>query len=536
MFELCMALVAGSWTETRPQDFMDGWYDPLLYVSRRLQVEGVNPADSGAVEFYPRFDANRDGYYDLVSSEYGGPNIIIWWGSPTGYSSTNRRNFPVTTAGNCDMADLNLDGWPELIASCTGSNDTCKIYWGSQASGGPDPNNFTPLPHGGSETVYIYDLDKDTYLDVVLGTQLGTWSPIKVFWGGPGGYSPGNLSVSLDVKVQGHNLEICDLNKDGYPDIVSPYADASGWGPHILWGDATPRDLTDNPTWFHTRSGASNAHGITLADLNNDGWLDIVVSSFASGNLSSVYFSDNGTFNPTNSITLTTSSCYGGSIAWDFNEDGWLDLLFLPGYATAKKPTIYFNTGTPPYFADADTVGVGLAVQYSGGFIADFNLDGKPDLFANGWDNVIGVDTSFVFWGISPSGSCDSIQKLPTNIDHHGTFREYSNVYDRSPMAWYESGIFSEPLLQSEARLSWVAWDSTQIGSEVRMYIRTRWDGSSPWTNWREVSNGETVSESPYFPARDIQYRAEFRWRNPSWLPWLEKVELTSLPLSEDEA
>ncbi|MEO0181194.1 MAG: VCBS repeat-containing protein, partial [candidate division WOR-3 bacterium] len=479
MLELCVALVAGSWTETRPQDFMDGWYSDLLYVSRRLMVEGANPSDSGAVEFVPRFDANRDGYCDLFSSSYLGYKARIWFGSADGYSQNLYRDYqlPNQYAGGCDMADLNLDGWPEFVVSSGWaiiSETNSRVFWGSQAAGGPDPNTFTNLPTLKCEALYIHDIDKDTYLDLIFVCETTTTS-IKIFWGSSTGYSPSNFS-SWGVRGWiSHNPEVADLNKDGYLDIVTPISKAGvskdSGGVLILWGDNTPRNLTDNPSQIFLNQGV-DWHGITLADLNNDGWLDIVVSRWAIiSAISIIYFSNGGLFDPANSVKLATSTSFGGSAAYDIDDDGWLDLVFFRGYGTNLPLLIWRNSGVWPYFNPQDTARIGIPQTYAGGFVGDLNYDGKPEIYAD-------ADTSFVFWGAQITGTQDSIQKLtmlPTDRDHHAAFREPGNVYDRSPTEWYESGIFSEPLLQSEARLSWIAWDSTQIGSEVRMYIRTRW-------------------------------------------------------------
>jgi hypothetical protein len=525
MFELCVALVAGVWIETTPQDFMDGWYDPLLYVSRRLQKEGANPADSGAVEFYARFDANRDGYYDLISADNSGPLVRLWFGGPTGYQSSNVRYFPVTYGGNCDMADLNLDGWPELIHSGYNSGE-CRIYWGSQAAGGPDPNNYTSLPNGKGEAVFVYDLDRDTYLDVIIA---GNFSyTLMVYWGGPGGYSSGNVSTRAFGSYLAHNLEVVDLDKDGYTDIILIAHLETPPKIYILWGDGD-RNLNNNQLWSDNIQDYY-PHGLTVADLNRDGWLDIVLSGEDDVRTARVYWSDNGRFSSANKTVINTNQCYGGSSAWDVNGDGWLDLVFFRGGGFYLPLLFCLNSRTPPYFRDNDTVKFGLSARHTGGFTYDFNRDGKMDVFANAYG-----DYSYVYWGVRSTGSYDSVQSLPVRDDHHGGFRECGNVYDRSPTAWYESGVFSSTDLQATATISWIAWDSTQVGSEVRMYIRTRRDGSSPWSNWRQVFNGETVFESPYFPARDIQYRAEFRWQNPAWLPWLERVNLETGALYEDE-
>ncbi|MEO0210648.1 MAG: VCBS repeat-containing protein, partial [candidate division WOR-3 bacterium] len=453
MLELCMALVAGSWTETRPQDFMDGWYSDLLYVSRRLMVEGANPSDSGAVEFVPRFDANRDGYCDLFSSEYSGPTVRIWLGGPTGYSGSHVLTYPTSGGADCDMADLNLDGWPEFVSSGWVGN-ACRIFWGSQAYGGPDPANYTQLPHYCAEDVYIYDLDRDTYLDIILGEDYSDTGRLRVYWGGPGGYSPSNCSSRKGFKWISHNIEVADLNKDGYSDVVMTRSKDTtngipAGGINILWGDATPRDLSDNPIWFHVDTPRGyDWHGITLADFNKDGWLDIVVSKWASAtSVSRIYFSDGGSFEPANMISLNVKECWGGSSAWDFNGDGWLDLLFFRGYFQRYPLLLCLNSGSPPYFNIADTVRIGRDGCYASGTVGDFNMDGKPDIFGNEGDNG-----ALVYWGVQATGTYDSVQTLPRlSSEHHSTFREPGNVYDRSPTEWYESGIFSEPLLQSEA-------------------------------------------------------------------------------------
>lgn len=540
---MLMFLMGAFYLETTPSDFRDGYWDPLIYVSRRLQVESANPADSGAVEIYPRFDANRDGYYDLLSSDAMNPSggVRLWFGSATGYSLSNFRLFPTDSGGNCDMADLNLDGWPELIHSGwgDGSGGYCSIYWGSGAAGGPDPANRTQLPNGKAEAVFVYDLDKDSYLDILLAGDNGT---LYVYWGSSSGYSAGDRSTRSLATV-GHNIEVADLNKDGWPDVVLATGTAFAAEVTVLWGDATPRDLSNNPTWSHI-DGSGYAHGITLGDFNRDGWIDIARSGYGPLFLgpppNKVYFSNSGAFSSGNSISLNVGHCYGGSAACDFNNDGWLDLVFFrgkPGSGTQFQLKMYPNRGTSPYFADADSILFGPPAWYTGGFIWDFNRDGKPEIFAN---NGCGYGlSSYVFWGVRLIGASvvyDSIQSLSVVDDHHGGFRECGNVYDRSSYAWYESGIFSHANLQREAVLSWVSWDSAQVGARVTMYIRTRWDPVSPWSAWRQVANGELVNESPYFPARDIQYQARFNWENPVFMPWLERVTLETQALSAEEA
>ena len=533
-------LMGAFYTETTPSDFSDGQWDPLIYVSRRLQVESANPSDSGAVEIYPRFDANRDGYYDLMSAvAIGGAGgyIRLWFGSANGYSSSNYWQVQSDSGGNMDMADLNLDGWPELIHSGWGTDGRCTIYWGSPT--GYHDYDTTRLPNGNAEAVYVYDLDKDSYLDILLAGDNGTF---YVYWGSSTGYSSGNNSTR-SLNTVGHNIEVADLNKDGWPDVVLPTGSAITTTTTILWGDATPRNLSNNSIWEDNSETWGYSHGITLADFNNDGWIDIARSRYNrvfNAHTARIYWNNNGTFSSSNYTQINPGDCYGGSAAYDFNGDGWLELVFfrgIAGDASQFQLKMYPNTGSSPYFRDQDTVRFGPSAWYTGGFIWDFNRDGKPEIFAN---NGCGYGlASYVLWGVRLVGASvvyDSTQSLTMTDDHHGGFRDCGNVYDRSSYAWYESGIFSHANLQNQAILSWVSWDSLLVGAQLTMYIRTRWDPVSPWSTWRQVTNGELVNESPYFPARDIQYRAEFRWDNPAWLPWLERVTLETQPVSVEEA
>ncbi len=538
---MLMFLTGAFYLETTPADFRDGQWDPLIYVSRRLQVESANPSDSGAVEIYPRFDANRDGYYDLMSAfATGGASgyIRIWFGSATGYSSGNYWQAQSDSGGNMDMADLNLDGWPELIHSGWGNDGgRCIIYWGSPT--GYSASDTTKLPNGNAEAVYVYDLDKDSYLDILLAGDNGTF---YAYWGSSSGYSSGNVSTR-SLNTVGHNIEVADLNKDGWPDVVLPTGGALITTTTILWGDATPRNLGDNPTWSDNSETWGYCHGITLGDFNRDGWIDILRSRYNrtfTAHTARIYWSNNGTFSSSNYTGINPGDCYGGSAAYDFNNDGWLDIVFFRGIAGEGTPfqlKMYPNTGVSPYFRDQDSIPFGPSAYYTGGFIWDFNRDGKPEIFANngcGW----GLE-SYVLWGVRLVGTSvliDSTRALPVTDDHHGGFRECGNVYDRSSYAWYESGVFSHANPQREAILSWVSWDNLDVGAQVTMYIRTRWDPVSPWSAWRQVSNGELVNESPYFPARDIQYQARFNWENPAWLPWLERVQLETQALAVEES
>ncbi len=543
-----MLLLLGQlWIETSADDFRDGEVDPMLYISRRLQVEGTDPADSGAIEFYSRFDLDGDGYYDLLGGTEG-TALYVFYGTPEGYATSGdlparADTFPVSSLGNSDIADLNQDGYPELVHSGY-KTGVCRIYWGTPS--GPDPSTYTDLPNDSAEAVFVYDLDRDGYLDIVLA---GTGDKILVYWGegtdSATMYDPTRVSSLGMSETMAHNIEISDLNKDGFPDIVVALHDSRALG--VVWGDGD-RDLTNNDIWVSTALAFGHTHGITLGDFNGDEWLDIVVSGYA-GSLayptvesSYVYWNNQGSFSDANRTLLATGDCYGGSAAYDFNGDGLLDLIFFKSgdassWLVSAPMKVYFNTGSPPYFTEDQSQELGILDARSGGTVADFNWDGKPDVFTNSAPQG-GFLYDCVYWGIHLDTNgvlvYDSLEKISSPNDHHGTFREPGNVYDRSTSAYYISGIFSFTSWPHQAiRLSWVSYEDSANGAVISLEARVSED-SSTWSNWFPTPNGEVVAAP--FPFKFAQYRAVLHWSNPAVLPWLERITIEFLnPLVADE-
>ena len=501
-----LVLLAGgaralTWVETSAADFNDGTLDNSLYASHR---------DSGAVEFVPRFDLNNDGYIDLVCPDDSGPYLRAYFGSATGYDSANSQYYPMNGGGGVDMADLNTDGFPELISSGWHSR-VMTIYWGTDS--GPSPTDTTQLATvGRCEAVYAFDLDHDTYLDLVCATDTST---VTVFWGSASGYSNSDTSiVALDGMI-GQNLEVADFDQDGWADIA-----AVSWtrnaNPVIYWGPGRrPRDVV----WLPTSDGKS--HGVTCADLDRDGWLDLVYTSYDNGTTAFIYYGSETGFSQSHRELVWPGQSFGGTVASYWDGDSSLDLVFFRGEYRGTPnwvPEVYFNQPESVHFDDRHRADIGSSgFNASGGLIADFNHDGAKDVFI---DNFRENDHSYVLWGPNWTNST----ALPSNKSHHGVSREIGNVYDRTFRESYLSSVF---YAGDTARWRSITWlDSTPGNSSVVMEAHA---GNTPepspeWTEWQTFAKGDTIPA--FWMSSHIQYRVTFRYDNPAVLPMLNEVRI----------
>ncbi|MBX2956975.1 MAG: VCBS repeat-containing protein [Cyclobacteriaceae bacterium] len=138
-------------------------------------------------------------------------------------------------------------------------------------------------------------------------------------------------------------------------------------------------------------SVGSNPREMAMADLNNDGHLDLIVTLTDVSTAALFFGNGNGTFQ--SPVSITTGS--GGALTvGDFSGDGVLDLAFANYSASANATaSVLINNGTgnfpvtDTYFLSNPPVGIGSGAVYIAD--ADFNLDGNVDL-VSAIDNIPG--------------------------------------------------------------------------------------------------------------------------------------------------
>jgi Bacterial Ig-like domain (group 3)/FG-GAP-like repeat len=117
--------------------------------------------------------------------------------------------------------------------------------------------------------------------------------------------------------------------------------------------------------------------GITYGDFNEDGKVDVLVTNAGASTLS--LFLGNGHGALGNAISIAVGPNPISVVAADFNADGHLDVAVSLG--NSQRFQVLFGVGNSTFLAPISILIPGAAHFTIGQLmVADFNLDGKPDL------------------------------------------------------------------------------------------------------------------------------------------------------------
>lgn len=230
-------------------------------------------------------DLNKDGYLDIITC--GGGVIKILWGGPDGYSDDNatvlrpRERESDGRGSTClwpAVADLNGDGWLDIVAPLCWLPYS-RIYWGGPEGYSNERSTLIPVDY--ALTVRVADLNKDGYPDLVFGSRASYYrnhyheGAVTIFWGGPQGYTGYNCCVL--PSYQSNNITIADLNGNGWLDIfASSYFNKRerDINSFIYWNDEGHFSLTNRKRLFTHSSSAAWA-----GDFNEDGYVDLCITN-----------------------------------------------------------------------------------------------------------------------------------------------------------------------------------------------------------------------------------------------------------------
>ena len=332
------------------------------------------------------------------------------------------------------VADYDNDGFDDLYVTCFGPN---RLYRNrgngtfddvTAKAGVGDARFSTGSAWGDYDRDGDLDLFVTNYVDFKLSDlpQFGTGKFCQ-YRGVPVQCGPRGLPGAGDVLYRN--------NGDGTFTDVSKAAgveDAGGlYGLGVMWTDLdddgwvdlfVANDATPNYAYRNNRDGTftekglelglavnengveQGSMGISVADYDRDGQLDVVVTNF-SDDYNTIYHKDaGGVFTDVSkaSKTADVSMPYvgWGTRFFDYDNDGWLDLLVVnghvypqiegayPGGMYRQRKLLYRNNRDGTFAEVTATLGAALLERRAsrGAAFGDYDEDGDVDVVVNDLD------------------------------------------------------------------------------------------------------------------------------------------------------
>lgn len=289
-------------------------------------------------------------------------SVTILWGSEGGFNRARQTAHDIPNAFSTAIGDLSGDDHADLVVAVFQGDQSLKasslIFLGdgkqrlpaqhlavaTEGARGVALARVTPA----SKPVAVFANSQHRTLDDAV--------PLRLYWGVPGGFS---IDSVVDIpNLSGYKSSASDLNSDGYVDLIvinggdiseEAAARVPDTGINIYWGGAEGNMKSPGPTKFDfsRRQILAEKHlgSINVADLNRDGFLDLVLGAFESANSPStdliIYFGSAEGFSATRRQAITVSGRSIGCLIIDANRDGDLDIII--GAYTKNEVVTYLG-------------------------------------------------------------------------------------------------------------------------------------------------------------------------------------------------
>ena len=314
----------------------------------------------GAAYFLTSADLDNDGDLDLVVGN--GAQLVVMRNNGSGVF-TSLRGFPTgDDVRTIVPADINGDGNLDVVVACASSGSVFVHFGQGDCTFSPTGGSFfnVSAPVG----VAVGDVDGDGDLDYVTASAQSNKAFVR-FNDGTGAFT---AVTALTVGFQPNGIALGDLNGDGALDVVTANQNSSNVS--VLLNTNAGTGAFQAATTINTNNIPTD---VKLGDVDGDGDLDLVASGYTRDvrlNNGSGVFSAG---------PLISSGAYYVALA-DVNNDGTLDLLGGSGDSLTGSIGVYLNAATPTLTSFSPASGpIGSSVTLTG-----TNLAGTTQVTFNG--------------------------------------------------------------------------------------------------------------------------------------------------------
>ena len=422
-----------------------------------------------------------------------------------------------------ESMDLNQDGNKDLIffgftsptMSKTETPQESLFYWGTGSSNyALDSVTSISLPATSHPREIAYaDFNNDGKLDIFLADHGWDTMPFpggqnQLILSSPTGWisSTSYLPTRTDFT---HCTAVGDINNDGKVDIFlgNVSTPSSQFNASILFGDGTGYFIESTTAVPSEIRGPIRFYAAQLADLNRDGWVDLIIGNSGDANNSKsqsiVYWNKNGVFNNVD-CTLLPNGFFGAKNeqildiqSADINGDGSKDLVLL---STQNNP--YYDGWSIQILSNQGNAFVDITSEAFGGNVSsmgtpnqakqmpwvpflklvDLNNDGNLDILFDSVKNYNSAspETQALFYLNDGFGHYTPIfanDILDLNASYKDFFANASSFVNNSGISWvsyyaYQDSIYFRELLPTKplpkiSTITATTGADTVIGNEL---------------------------------------------------------------------
>jgi len=349
-------------------------------------------------------DVNGDGYTDLIVGSWGRDLVRIFFGDELGIDTEPGVTLQAPEAGKffgaaLSVGDLNNDDFDDVVVGAFyGSVDT--------------------LANAGKAYVYLGGSPMDTTIDLTLASP-------NAIEGGRFGIAVRCLNFEgdpyTDVFISASREHVYGSQPVPYPG-VSPAIPTYSGITYLFRGGGTLNAEADLIIAGEGGSGKAGEKGMDVADVNGDGYDDLLVDAYGARYNSANTADNSGKVNlylggtlldfapdiriPKQDDTITEMFAYAMSTGGDINGDGLDDLLV--GRHAGGKIYIYFGPLRcldPDLTIEAPAEAVAATWAQKGiNELGDINDDGYDDFIVSGYMDGWEDGVAYIFLGGETTG------------------------------------------------------------------------------------------------------------------------------------